>query len=84
MPQFLETLLSYTAIFLVYIEALSGTGPVERSLRASPVVSGVVNGSFQESQLIKQSNCRLSSQALRPQIGHVFVGVGSPVSLGHL
>lgn len=57
---------------------------MEKRLRASPVVGSMVNSSFQEPQLIKQSNCSLSSQALCPQIGHVFVGISSSVSLGHL
>ena len=75
--------LSYTSVFFLSVAALSGTDR-ERRRSASPVVGSVVDSSFQESQLVKQPNCSLPSQALCPQIGHVFVGIRSSVSLGHL
>lgn len=53
-------------------------------LRDPPVVCSMVDGGLQKSQLVKQSDRSLSSQALRPQIGHVFVGVGASVGFGHL
>lgn len=44
----------------------------------------MVDSSLQESELVEQSHSSLPPKALGPQVGHMLVGAGSTMSLGHL
>lgn len=49
-----------------------------------PTVCCMVNGRLQKSKFAEEFHSCLSTQALCPQIGHMLVGVCTPVCLGHL
>lgn len=44
----------------------------------------MVDGHLQKSELTEEFHSRLSTQALCPHVGHLLIGVCSPVCLGHL
>lgn len=49
-----------------------------------PTVCCMVNGHLQKPKLAEELHSCLPTQALCPQIGHVLMGVCTPVCLGHL
>lgn len=49
-----------------------------------PAVCCMVNGHLQKSKFAEEFHSCLSTQALCPQIGHMLMGVCTPVCLGHL
>lgn len=44
----------------------------------------MVDGHLQKSELTEEFHSRLSTQALCPHVGHLLIGICSPVCLGHL